>query len=302
VTARIYRWIALFVLCAALVASLAARLPRWLSLNAGLVYLTHAMVEDATWSQPVRDQNALARAEGWLRKATAYAPESRSAWRGFGFALAAQGREAEAVAAWQRAGLTAQEFVNAGEEAWKAGRYAEVLAWHGWASMLNKQQSPSARFRSAIAAIIVGRALPQPLDPAVLVIHPLTDSVEIEAETLQWTHADPYWGLDYGDRLIDLPSPDPTVGVMWWAGAAVAVVQVQHEATYQITVRAKHSTPDPGQLQVEHNLSPIALFSLTQTWQEFKTTVNLSSGPHIIGVRYMQNNGDAILDWIRLRR
>jgi len=49
-------------------------------------------------------------AELLLRRAVAHAPENRSAWRGLGLALAAQGEDDEAIAAWRSGGLSAKEL------------------------------------------------------------------------------------------------------------------------------------------------------------------------------------------------
>jgi tetratricopeptide (TPR) repeat protein len=68
----------------------------------------------------------------------AYAPENRLSWRGLGFALLAQRRETEALAAWQLAGSgMAEELVQWGEKARQAGHYEEALAWHKRAALLN---------------------------------------------------------------------------------------------------------------------------------------------------------------------
>jgi len=55
---------------------------------------------------------------------------NRGAWRGLGFALAAQRREDEAVAAWRTAGGIGEEFVQWGEAMRKVRRTAEALAWY----------------------------------------------------------------------------------------------------------------------------------------------------------------------------
>ena len=49
---------------------------------------------------------------------------------GLGFALAVQGREDEALAAWQSAGEGAKEFIQWGKLAWKMKQYEEALVWY----------------------------------------------------------------------------------------------------------------------------------------------------------------------------
>ena len=55
---------------------------------------------------------------------------NRGAHRGLGWVLAAQGKVAEAAAEWRAGGFTAQEFIDAGEQARKAGRFQEALEWY----------------------------------------------------------------------------------------------------------------------------------------------------------------------------
>jgi hypothetical protein len=99
-----------------LVAAFALNGPRLLSRawgNAGQIALAHALV--ATPGEPVLPVTI--KAEALLRRAVTYASGNRSAWRGLGFALAAQEREDEAMAAWQTAGEMAEEFIRHGQVA-----------------------------------------------------------------------------------------------------------------------------------------------------------------------------------------
>jgi tetratricopeptide (TPR) repeat protein len=94
--------------------------------NAGQIALAQALV--ATPGEPVLP--AAMEAEALLRQAVAYAPGNRSAWRGLGFALLAQGREQEALTAWKTAGEMAEELIQRGEMARRAKRYEEALVWY----------------------------------------------------------------------------------------------------------------------------------------------------------------------------
>jgi len=94
--------------------------------NAGMLVLAQALV--AAPDVPV--SRALSQAEEWFQRAVAYAPEDRFAWRGLGFALVLQGREGEAVTAWQRTGNMAWECLQRGEKAREAKRYEEALTWY----------------------------------------------------------------------------------------------------------------------------------------------------------------------------
>lgn len=80
---------------------------------------------------------ALLQAEHLLRQAMLWNPANVSAHRGLGLALAAQGREDEAIAAWQAAGGMVDELIQRGEQTRTAKLYEEALAWYKWAAILN---------------------------------------------------------------------------------------------------------------------------------------------------------------------
>jgi tetratricopeptide (TPR) repeat protein len=109
--------------------SLAIKGPELLDLvwrNAGLVALAQTLVATPGEEEPL----TAVRAETRLRRAVTYVPEDHAAWRGLGFALAAQGRGDEAVTAWQTAGQMAEEFFQRGEQAHRLSRYEEALVWY----------------------------------------------------------------------------------------------------------------------------------------------------------------------------
>lgn len=203
--------------------------------------------------------------------------------------------------AWQSAGLSGQDALRAFDAAWRGGRYRETITWYRLAEEIGGAPFPPAHFSAVVAFIVAHSELPEGLDHDLVLVYPLDEVATIEGESLQWLHADPNYGLKPGDRLVDHPSLDPTVGVMWWSGTAIAVVDVQHEADYAITVRAKHSNEMPGQVQVEHNLFPLFPFFVGPDWQESSGTVSLSPGVHIIGISYLRDDGDLAVDWVHLQ-
>jgi len=94
--------------------------------NAGFVALAQTLVATPVKMAPL----SAVRAETLLRQAVTYAPEDYVAWRGLGFALAAQGRGDEAIAAWKIAGQMAEELFQRGDQARNLGRYEEALLWY----------------------------------------------------------------------------------------------------------------------------------------------------------------------------
>ena len=213
--------------------------------------------------------------------------------------------EERAIDEWQRAEVQAADLIAEGNKAFARQQYGEAARWYTSGATLGSEVEPSVLFRWAISAIMAGYPLPPAEGLAALPVYRLAQNSQIEAETLRWVLADAHSNIHYGDPLM-LYSSDPTVGVLWWEKPAVAFVQVQQGSAYRLTVRAKHSIPGPGQLQIERDFSPVAQFSLAPTWQDLEAEVDLSPGQHIIGLRYddldEDADGDAILDWIRFER
>jgi tetratricopeptide (TPR) repeat protein len=223
-----------------------------------------------------------------------------------GFTYEALGDFSSAVNEWQQFDFFTQDFIHTMEEAWQEESYEEILLWYKRAWLMNQLQPPRNSFRAAIAAVMTGSSLPHEFSPEVLPIYRLEDNLQIEAENLQWVLSDTYWEIDFGDRLIDHPSGDPLVGVMWWEKPAVAIVDVQQSGNYRVDVRVLHSINEPGELILEHNFTQLGRFSISPLWKEFSITIHLSSGLNILGTRYNQLvegvDGDAILDWIRVQK
>ena len=78
----------------------------------------------------------ITQAEHLFRRAARYAPSDDSSWRGLGFALAAQRREDEAIAAWQNVEGMADGLVLLGEQARESQHYTEALRWYQRAALL----------------------------------------------------------------------------------------------------------------------------------------------------------------------
>lgn len=129
-------WAVVLLLCLLLALAVARPLAGRLYLNTGLLQLGRAYGPEATWSGTAPDPAAAVQAETLLREALAVFPVDGTAWRGLGFALAAQGREAEARAAWGHIAGLAGKFACDGESARQAGRYDEALAWYARAAAI----------------------------------------------------------------------------------------------------------------------------------------------------------------------
>ena len=113
----------------------------------------------------------------------------------------------------------------------------------------------------------------------------------------------PDYDLNFGDTLSKLPGENPIHGVMWFQGTAVAIINAPCSTSYTFRLRAKHNNDYqdvPGLIILSDNFINLTQFLLSPDWQDYKTDVRLTKGLHIIGIEYVEDVGDAILDWIQL--
>jgi hypothetical protein len=84
--------------------------------NVGLLLLARSMSSSDLLGlgSEGSDRKGQEQAGPWLHMATALNHYNRGAWRGLGFILEMSGQRADAIAAWQQAGLTVQDFVTWG--------------------------------------------------------------------------------------------------------------------------------------------------------------------------------------------
>lgn len=71
-----------------------------------------------------------ANAKGYYLTYTQLRPANPLGYLGLGFAEEALGDHLSAVKEWQAAGLTAEDFLEAGDEAYQANRYEQALSWY----------------------------------------------------------------------------------------------------------------------------------------------------------------------------
>jgi hypothetical protein len=164
---------------------------------------------------------------------------------------------------------------------------------------------PSILFQWSIASILSSNEMPSGINSSIVPESLLEDRIQIDGINLQWLFEASDGGLEYGDNLGKFPGVDPSVGVMWWDGGAGTIIYAQCEATYLVTVRATYlsTVGESGHLKLESDLSPTSQFIVQdRKWQEFKSQIHLTKGPHLIGLRYLKDIGDAIIEWIQINR
>lgn len=204
---------------------------------------------------------------------------------------------------WKSADLVAGYFFEQAYNAFAAEDMESTARWFQRAVIFSGATDNSSElFKWSISHLATGRPLVDEQETAVT-IHPVSSTTRFEGENLQWMMDLPPNNMEAGDPLSDFPTGSPEIGVMWWAGPAVTIIQVPETATYEITIRARANSPGPVTLQVEKDDIPIDRFNLdpgNPEWSELKTATVLTAGSHLLVLRFMQDTGDALIDWVQL--
>ena len=131
--------VVLVLLVASICVMYAAALGGRFTSNVGLLTLSRVLAQHNVLGDEGRDDLALAHAEQWLNLATQLDATNASAWRGLGFALATQGQQDEAIAAWKKTNTMWNEAMRWGDIALKEEQARQALQWYQRATALEPQ-------------------------------------------------------------------------------------------------------------------------------------------------------------------
>jgi tetratricopeptide (TPR) repeat protein len=204
-------------------------------------------------------------------------------------------QEARIIDEWKKAGVNTSQLMEEGKRAFLNQQYHQAVRWYTRAAATNSDLPPSSLFQWSVAAVIDGSPLPQTNASDTVEIRRISDITTIEAEEFYWLLEDLSRNLNYGDKLKE--------GIMWWSGTAVTFLEIPERGTYDISIRVK-DTPGPLSFQIEQDFVPIARFRLSEgdnTWQELEVTTEMPAGIHIVGIHFLDDIGDLVFDWIKVR-
>jgi hypothetical protein len=211
---------------------------------------------------------------------------------------------------WRKAGVVIGQFNAEANLAFNGERYADAARWYERGALFDPEPSPENIFRWTVASIASHNALPDmPFAVPDLAIHPLTDTFSINGDELSWIHSNPAYGLQYGDPLSKFPTGAPNVGVLWWAGRAAFFIDVPEQSAYHIHMRVMGRVTEgqnvPLEIQLERDFFPVEKYILsdaTQKWMELEAATVFPPGLHIISIRFLKDNGDIFIHWVRLEK
>ena len=205
---------------------------------------------------------------------------------------------------WQsitKAGIQDQDLHAAAKSAFFARKFQQARVLFSFGDQLDGLTQDET-FLSMLTKIIISPAsIP---DEDLFPVYHLENSITIEAEDLIWVREN-----KIGIPLNTYPTGNLNWSVMWWNGAAVAVIHVLHPGTYHFLIRAQNTAPGSVNLDLEWNFQPVSNFSLTKedgSWTVLDQEYDLLEGYQIVGLRFLNDevvggkNRNAILDWIKI--
>jgi tetratricopeptide (TPR) repeat protein len=199
---------------------------------------------------------------------------------------------------WLLAGISAAQCAETGNIKFALEERLASKWYQCAASLAGDNLSGKDAFFFAIASVLSNHRLLS-ISGSSISTYILTDTLTVPGKDLQWVLAIENLDLQYGDTLARFSPADLNVGVMWWAGRAIAFIQISEPAEYQVTISVINNTSVPMDFQVEHNYVPLEKFSLNAgdgQRHEFQTNLHLLAGVHIIGINFPQDIGDLMIE------
>jgi len=133
------------------------------------------------------------------------------------------------------------------------------------------------------------------------------NSVTIPGSALYWMTPVPAYNVGFGTSL-GIASKE--MGVFWWSGQAVAIVNVQRSGEFKINVRVRDSDPAPTRMALGINGQREHYFELTfgnNTWQTISSTSRLDQGLYSISIWFLNNeiigakDRDGAVQWLQIQ-
>jgi hypothetical protein len=211
--------------------------------------------------------------------------------------------------AWKNSRTPPKRLLTLATQAFVDRDFAQANLWYRHAILTNKEVPNEALFWWEIAHQLTGGS-PFPEELAQINIRPLTGTLQIEGEDLQWNTAKPEWNTALGDRIGVITQDDLKAGIMWWNGNVIVLVQVIESGDYRITIRAQNTPPPPVQFQLEKDLIAVTQFELARgdgSFENLTAETSLSKGIHLIGIRYLNDGSEdgidrnLVIDWIEIQ-
>lgn len=249
-----------------------------------------------------------------LEQAYRLQPESLLIQQELALAYQAVGRHTQARDLWLHSGVTAEQMAGVGDQHLTRRDYAEATHWYDQALRHGLVLRADLAFRRAVAATLAGSpeavvlwATASEFDPT-LAIYSLERAVTIPGGTLRWMTPQPEWGITYGTPL-SFSAPDANMGVFWWSGEAMAIIDAPQAGEYEIQLHLRHSDPPPVEMAVGVNgqqLQQIVLERGDNSWETVTSRVIFDKGINLLTIGYLNDafvdgrDRNGIVAWIQV--
>jgi len=202
-----------------------------------------------------------------------------------------RGVEHRLRALWSVANQDAATFNAAADAHLRRRQYVEAHNWYRRAARIAPQQDAALIFRAGIASVSATNQLPHDIDVESLGVTVVNRAATVPAAELRWLLDTPM--AQDGDALGLHPGPDPNIGMLWWGGTALTIVDVVEGGRFRIGVAAQHVAPAPIELELVEGAQTIATRSLDRadgSWEQITVEHELKPGLHVLGVRFANDS------------
>lgn len=213
--------------------------------------------------------------------------------------------EQRILSEWRQANLVIGSFLEYADANFANGDFINANRWYRRAAAYGWDEiSFSPLFKWSVSAAGSGYGLPEPAQEQIEVQEISSNSL-IEGESLRWMMDNSDYDLHYGDQIATMSEGNRTFGVMWWAGQAVTFIKVKDPGIYKITITAQNFPNGRIKLRFERDFVTIDQLNYLKSdgsWEEVQVATRLTDGLHVLGLTYLEDQGDAKIDSIRLER
>jgi tetratricopeptide (TPR) repeat protein len=233
-------------------------------------------------------------------------------------AYEAAGQLRRADGLWASLGMTPDSMTAMADELFEHRQFVGASDWYARAMRSMDQVGFEQLFKRAIAATIARNA--QAVDALAAVheydptfaLYELREHVRIPGSAFRWITAIPSRGLHAGMPLtygVPAESSRGENGYLWWSGEALAVFNVEHEASYRLNIHALASKPAPVVMAFGvdgQQLRRVLLTSGDDTWATLTFNIRLAPGAHTVHIWFLNDevvggvNRDAVIQSVEI--
>jgi hypothetical protein len=213
-------------------------------------------------------------------------------------------------------GVTDRQLVQIGDDYLQQQQYAEALHWYNRTLSPEESVPDYLSFRYAVTRQLAGpgdaaagEATLQMLAPDAE-IYRLEQELTLPGAALRWLNHFPNTDITSGTPL-SFSAPSPELGVFWWNGEALALIDAAATAEYRIDVHLQHSIPPPIEVAIRINGQTVSSASLARgddSWETISQTIQLNHGLNIVHLAFLNDatvagqDRNALLQWIKIVR